>query len=96
MIPGGQSFVIPEGSLTTVAEEGLGFDWTPSVRAGTTVMVVAGDDRGPGTGGSSTYIVNYFSNSSCLNDLSPSSTAGSPAGGSYPTTTSSADTGNTR
>ncbi|KAH8101119.1 hypothetical protein BXZ70DRAFT_1007516 [Cristinia sonorae] len=83
-IPGGQSFSVPQGSLTTVAEQGLGFTWRPSVRAGTTLLLLGGDDRGPGTAGSTTYIVGQGDNS-CLSDLSPSSTAGSPAGGSYPT-----------
>ncbi|THG92690.1 hypothetical protein EW026_g8301 [Hermanssonia centrifuga] len=93
VIPGGQSFIVPQGSLTTVAEQGLGFNWSPSVRAGTTMVFVASDDRGPGTGGSSTYIVNFGDNG-CLNDQSPSSTAGNPAGGSYPTSTSGAGIGN--
>ncbi|KAJ3555239.1 hypothetical protein NM688_g2686 [Phlebia brevispora] len=95
IIPGGQSFDIPQGNLTQVPEEGTGLSWTTDVRAGTTVMVLGGDNRGPGTGGSSTYIVNYGTDSSCLNDASPSSTAGPPAGGSYPTSTSDSDTGST-
>ncbi|PCH35288.1 hypothetical protein WOLCODRAFT_27769 [Wolfiporia cocos MD-104 SS10] len=93
VIPGGQSFSIPQGSLTNVTGEGLGFDWTPSVRIGTTVILVAGDDRGVGTGGSGMYIMSQGSTQSCLNSNSPSSTPGSPAGGSYPTSTSGAGTG---
>jgi len=93
VIPGGQSFAIPEGPLTTVAEEGLGFNWTVSVRTGTTVLLLGGDDRGIGTAGSGFYIVAQGSNS-CLNSTSPSSTPGSPAGGSYPTSTNGAGTGN--
>lgn len=94
VIPGGQSFSVPvpTNNLSVVPAEGIGFTWTPSVRAGTTVILLGGDNRGPGTGGSSTYIVNFGDNS-CLNDQSPSSTPGSPAGGSYPTSTSGAGTG---
>lgn len=90
VIPGGQSFSIPIGPITQVANEGTGFDWTPSVRAGTTLIIVAGDGRGLGTGGSGLYNVaaGLYPNSSCLTDSSPSSTAGPPAGGSYPTNAS--------
>lgn len=56
------------------------------------MVLLGGDNRGPGSGGSATYIVNYGDNS-CLSDQSPSSTPGSPAGGSYPTSTSGAGTG---
>ncbi|KAF9788328.1 hypothetical protein BJ322DRAFT_1048293 [Thelephora terrestris] len=87
LIPGGQSFLIPQGSITSVVSEGTGFSWTPSVRAGSTVIVVASDNNGLGDGGSASFIVGYGDNS-CLNDNSPSSTPGSPAGGSYPTSTS--------
>lgn len=89
VIPGGQSFAVPQGNLTTVAEQGLGFTWTPPVRGGTTVILLGGDNRGPGTAGSSVYVVNAGEND-CLSDSSPSSTPGSPAGGAYPTSTSSA------
>ncbi|EKM58123.1 uncharacterized protein PHACADRAFT_139783 [Phanerochaete carnosa HHB-10118-sp] len=94
IIPGGQSFSVPvpANNLSQVPEQGIGFNWTPSVRAGTTVILLGGDNHGPGTGGSSTYIVNFGDNS-CLNDQSPSSTPGSPAGGSYPTSTSGAGIG---
>jgi len=90
VIPGGQSFSIPIGPITQVANEGTGFDWTPSVRAGTTLIIVAGDGRGLGTGGSGLYNVaaGLYPNNSCLTDSSPSSTAGPPAGGSYPTNAS--------
>ncbi|KAL4067072.1 hypothetical protein V8B97DRAFT_1874266 [Scleroderma yunnanense] len=94
VIPGGQSFSIPVGQLTQVSGQGTGFDWTPSVRAGTTLIIVAGDGRGLGTGGSGLYNVaaGLNPNSSCLTDNSPSSTAGSPAGGSYPTSVSGGQT----
>ncbi|KAI0688406.1 hypothetical protein BC835DRAFT_1419154 [Cytidiella melzeri] len=95
VIPGGQSLMIPAGQITQVAEQGTGYNWTPSVRAGTTIVIIAGDDRGLGSGGSSTYFINNNNNgdSSCLDSNSPSSTPGSPAGGSYPTSTSGAGTG---
>lgn len=95
VIPGGESFNITVGALSTVANEGVGFNWTANIRSGTTLMLGAGDNRGIGAGGSETYIVSngLFPNSSCLNDEAPSSTAGSPAGGSYATSTSGAGTG---
>jgi len=66
---------------------GTGFQWTPTVRAGATLLVVSGDDRGLGTGGSGLFSVSagLYPNSSCITNTSPSSTAGPPAGGSYPT-----------
>ncbi|KAF7344599.1 hypothetical protein MSAN_01942000 [Mycena sanguinolenta] len=87
VIPGGISFEIPQGPITQVAEEGTGFNWTAPLRGMTTFLLVAGDDRGNGTGGSTLYIVSSGTNNdnSCLNSTSPSSTAGSPAGGMYPT-----------
>ncbi|KAJ8506896.1 hypothetical protein ONZ45_g10646 [Pleurotus djamor] len=94
VIPGGQSFSIPQGSITNVPSQGTGFSWTPSIRAGTTLIIVGGDNRGAGTAGSSLNTVSAGINPSneCLNDNSPSSTPNSPAGGSYPTTTSGAGT----
>ena len=56
------------------------------------MILVGGDDRGPGTAGSAPYTINPGDNS-CLSDTSPSSTPGSPAGGSYPTGTNSASNG---
>ncbi|KAI0029127.1 hypothetical protein K488DRAFT_14057, partial [Vararia minispora EC-137] len=91
VIPGGESFQIPIGS-TSMDTNGTGFSWTPDIRPQTTIVVVAGDDRGP-VGGSSPYVVNTGTDSSCLNSGSPSSTAGNPAGGSYPTSTTGAGTG---
>ena len=88
VIPGGESFQIPvPAQLTTVPNQGIGFNWTPSVRGGTTLIIVAGDDRGPGTGGSVLNTVSFGPNpiGGCLSDSSPSSTPGNPAGGSYPT-----------
>lgn len=92
VIPGGQSFSIPEGTLTNVSAEGTGFTWEPSLRGGTTLILVGGDARGNGTAGSSLNVVSSGINNigSCLSGSSPSSTPGSPAGGSYPTSTTGA------
>ncbi|KAI0760160.1 hypothetical protein C8Q74DRAFT_205963 [Fomes fomentarius] len=87
VIPGGQSFEIPVGSITTQSGLGVGFTWTPSVRIGTTLLLIAGDQRGLGSAGSNSYTLQQGNSQSCLNETSPSSTPGSPAGGSYPTST---------
>ena len=86
IIPGGQSFTIPEPLITNLLSEGTGFSWTASIIGGTTLMVVAGDNRGMGSGGYATFTVNLNSDGSCLNNLSPSSTPGAPAG-TYSTST---------
>ncbi|KAH9074155.1 hypothetical protein EDB83DRAFT_2656619 [Lactarius deliciosus] len=93
VIPGGNSFNIPQGSLSTNTDTGTGFNWTVDITGGTNIFIVAGDDRGIGSGGSAPFTVAYSANSSCLSSGSPSSTAGSPAGGSYPTSTSSPSSG---
>ncbi|KAF7318976.1 hypothetical protein HMN09_00233600 [Mycena chlorophos] len=89
VIPGGDSFQIPESNFSTQTGAGYGFTWTPPLRGGTTLLLVAGDNRGLGSGGSTSYTVNSGVDniSSCLNSTSPSSTPGSPAGGSYATST---------
>jgi hypothetical protein len=91
VIPGGQSFTVPTGPITNVSEQGTGFSWTPSVRGGTTLLLVGGDSRGAGNAGSTINTVGLGTTvvNSCLNDTSPSSTPGNPAGGSYPTSTTS-------
>lgn len=75
--------------------QGTGFSWTPSLRGGTSLIIVGGDARGNGTAGSSPNTVSSGINNdgSCLNNASPSSTPGSPAGGSYPTSTTGAGVG---
>ncbi len=96
IIPGGESFTVPgSDNLTQVASQGTGFSWTPNIRGGTTLLLVGGDSGGIGTGGS---VLNTVSNGinndgSCLSDDSPSSTPGTPAGGSYATSTSGSGTG---
>lgn len=95
VIPGGKSFNITVGQTTPKDGEGVGFFWTPNVKGGTTLMLGAGDNRGLGAGGSVTYIVSAGNgNTGCLDSSAPSSTAGSPAGGNYPTSTSEAQNGN--
>ncbi|KJA14566.1 hypothetical protein HYPSUDRAFT_1071961 [Hypholoma sublateritium FD-334 SS-4] len=96
IIPGGQSFIIQEGSITTdsTGNTGTGFSWTPSLRAGTTFLLTGGDPRGNGTGGAVSYVVALGNDvDSCLSNNSPSSTPGSPAGGSIPTSTPGSTTG---
>ena len=96
VIPGGNSFDIPQAPLSTNNVTGTGFDWIADVRGGTDILIVGGDDRGVGSGGVAPFTVAYSANSSCLNSNSPSSTAGSPAGGSYPTSFSDSSNGPTR
>lgn len=82
IIPGGQSFSIP------VANGALTVNWAPiRVLAGTGVMLVAGDDRGLGTGGSAFIMIVQNGNSGCLNAGNPvySSTPAPYAGGQYAT-----------
>ena len=88
VIPGGESFNIPQSPLSTAIGAGTGFSWAVDITGGTSILVVGGDDRGIGSGGFEGYTVGYSSNSSCLNSASPSSTPGIPAGSSFPTSTS--------
>ncbi|KAF8336218.1 hypothetical protein F5887DRAFT_577813 [Amanita rubescens] len=81
IIPGGQSFTIPESSITTTSTQGTGFSWTPPIEGGTAFILVAGDNHGMGSGGEVTFRVGFnFNDESCLNSPSPSSTGGTPAG----------------
>jgi len=95
VIPGGQSFEIPQNNITNVPEQGTGFSWVPPLRGGSTLLLVAGDDRGDGSGGSASVTVGPGPNNdgSCLKSDSPTSTPGSPAGGSYATSTNDATNG---
>jgi hypothetical protein len=88
VIPGGDSFNIPQSSLSTNTDNTTGFSWTVDIASGTDIIVVGGDDRGIGSGGNSPFTVAPSSNISCLSSTSPSSTPGSPAG-STPTSTGS-------
>ena len=80
VIPGGQSFGIPNGPLSTNSATGTGFNWIPDIRGGTNILLVANDNSGMGAGGSSPFTVGYSSNGSCLSSDSPSSTPGNAAG----------------
>ncbi|KEP49431.1 SKG6 domain protein [Rhizoctonia solani 123E] len=75
IVIGGQSsaFNIPSGATH--------IDWTTNIRTNTTVMFVAGDSRGPGTGGSTELLTIGSGSSSCIDSSSPSSTQQPPAGG---------------
>jgi hypothetical protein len=82
IIPGGQSFSIP------VANNARSVTWSPiRVPAGTGVMLVAGDDRGLGTGGSAFIMIVKNGSSGCLRAGDPvySSTPAPYAGGQYAT-----------
>ncbi|KAI9458688.1 hypothetical protein BJY52DRAFT_420513 [Lactarius psammicola] len=92
VIPGGDSFNIPQGPLSTNAVTGTGFSWTVDITGGTNFLIVGNDDRGIGSGGVAGFTVAPSTNSSCLSSSSPSSTAGSPAGGSFPTSSSPTST----
>lgn len=82
LIPAGQSQQIPVGDVSSQQGGTKGFHWTPNVRTGTNIILVVGDARGPGTGGSVNIAVgnNPQGDTSCINNASPSSTSGTPAG----------------
>jgi hypothetical protein len=89
IIPGGETFLLRPNSQPYI--------WDVSVRAGTSVTLFAGDSRGIGSGGSAGPFIVNGTDTSCINDSSPSSTAGSPAGGvtggANPSSTSSSSGG---
>jgi len=92
IIPGGDSFAI-DMSGATAADGGMGINWTPNVPAFTDIMLMGGDARGRGSGGS-TGLINVASGpSECLAGDHPMSTPGTPAGGVYPTDTTGATSG---
>ena len=93
VIPGGNSFNIPSGTLSTNNNTGTGYPWTVDITGGTNMFIVGGDGNGIGTGGSAPFTVAYSANNSCLSNSSPSSTAGNPAGGSYPTSINGSPSG---
>jgi len=86
-IPGGTSFTIPQGSLSTNVKTGTGFSWTVNIAAGTSVILIGNDAAGIGTGGSAEFAIGSTNDDTCIHDNSPSSTPGNPAG-SYPTSIS--------
>ncbi|KAF5385180.1 hypothetical protein D9615_001461 [Tricholomella constricta] len=83
-IPGGTSFVLnpPTGSAS--------YSWNANVAAGTSILFTMIDSRGRNGGTSDVKTVGITDDSTCLNNLSPSSTAISS------TSTSSATSSSTR
>ncbi|KAG8907630.1 hypothetical protein FRB99_003092 [Tulasnella sp. 403] len=79
LLPGGQSFPLP------VPVSGTSFNWQVNMRQGTQFLLTAGDSRGFGTGGSTNIFTVQGGGSGCINNLTPSSTAGPAAGGIYAT-----------
>lgn len=82
VIPGGESFSISVDNGSNTA------NWSPiCVPAGTGVMLVAGDDRGRGTGGSTYVMVVQNGDDSCLHGSNTvySTTPAPYAGGQYAT-----------
>jgi hypothetical protein len=82
LIPGGQSSNIKTDNAGELLGGLTGFLWVPNVRAGTGGLLVVGDSQGPGTGGSINFTVGNSPtpDATCLDNQSPSSTAGTPAG----------------
>lgn len=83
IIPGGESTTIPSGNVQTGLQGGTsGIQWTPDVKVGTNIVLVPGDDRGLGSGGSASVSIgnNPNGDSSCIDGNSPSSTPGTAAG----------------
>ncbi|KAH9074156.1 hypothetical protein EDB83DRAFT_2312513 [Lactarius deliciosus] len=50
VIPGGNSFNMPQGPLSTNNVTGTGFSWTVDISSGTNILIIGGDDRGIGSG----------------------------------------------
>lgn len=78
LIPGGESFGI------TVPDGASSVDWTPRVPEGVQMLLLAGDSRGRGTGGSTPVQAVLGGSGDCLNgDEVYSSTEAPFAGGQY-------------
>lgn len=91
-VPGGNGFIINGPSTQDQGKQGL--SWDAAISTGTGLIIVAGDNRGFGSGGSfQGFLQPGNGTTSCLNDNSPKTTPGSPAGGSYPTDSSGHKTG---
>ena len=71
---------MPEPIKTDVRHGGRGFEWTPSIRGNTTLLLVGSDSRGMGRAGWARFSVQPASDASCLGALGPSSTPGTPPG----------------
>ncbi|KIL62410.1 hypothetical protein M378DRAFT_165776 [Amanita muscaria Koide BX008] len=81
IIPGGVSFsILAESGITNTSDEGIGFSWLPRLSQGTQILIVGGDDRGLGAGGSAEFTTAHSDDSSCVTAGSPSTTPGTVAG----------------
>ncbi|KZV91497.1 hypothetical protein EXIGLDRAFT_719291 [Exidia glandulosa HHB12029] len=88
IVPAGQSFDLNPPS------SGTSFDWTPGVKEGTKLMIVAGDSNGRGTGGSSDlFSVTGDGGGSCINNNSPGPT-GNPVAGQVAAASPTSDSSN--
>ncbi|EIM81870.1 uncharacterized protein STEHIDRAFT_65323, partial [Stereum hirsutum FP-91666 SS1] len=89
VIPSGDSFNITS-TPTTDSDGTTGFNWTVPVKAGTDLLLVSGDQHETGAGGYVDYKVASPSdptNTACFSFM-PSATAGTPAGGNLPKSSS--------
>ena len=75
IVPGSQSSEIDTSSAVPLSGNVSKLQWTPSVPAGTTVLLVAMDALGPSAGRSVTTVVADSSDSTCLNNNNPSSSS---------------------
>ena len=69
------------GKTPNLTNGATNFTWQADVRSGTNILFVAGDKDGLGSGGSTDVMSIGSGDSSCVNNQSPSSTAGPAAGG---------------
>ncbi|KAG8920379.1 hypothetical protein FRC02_000947 [Tulasnella sp. 418] len=79
IVPGGESINIP------IPSSGQPFNWQVPFPQGTQYMIMGGDARGIGTGGSSVMYTVQSGSNGCINQDSPSSTQAPAAGGIYAT-----------
>jgi len=71
VVPGGKSFQIAQGD-----PQNMTFEWTPAIPTGTGVLLIAGDKKGLGTGGSSDILtVGVGSSIGCLASANSTLTA---------------------
>jgi len=75
VIPDGAFRTIPLGKIDTQPGLGTGFTWRPAVRARTNLIIVAGDNRGMGSGGFISKFVNPGDSSVAGDCPSPTGTA---------------------
>jgi hypothetical protein len=65
---------------TKTSDEGISFSWLPSIREGTQLVIVGGDNRGLGTGGKAPFTIAHSDDSSCVTADSAGITPGAVAG----------------